>query len=187
MSGIAKKHNVALIIDGITSVGGLPVHPKKWDAEAVVVGAQKCTAGPSGVAAIAINNSFIGHVKEKNKTGELSSRYYLDLMPALKRAGDDQTSWTPAINLTIGWIHALRELKEESLEKRWERCENLSKGVQNLFSDLGFSFLADESQRSATATAILYPKGIDDKWRTRLAKHYQTCLLYTSPSPRDPE
>ena len=177
LSGIAKKHNVALIIDGITSVGGLPVHPKKWDAEAVVVGAQKCTAGPSGVAAIAINNSFIGHVKEKNKTGELSSRYYLDLMPALKRAGDDQTSWTPAINLTIGWINALRELKEEGLEKRWERCENLSKGVQNLFSDLGFSFLADESQRSATATAILYPKGIDDKWRTRLVKHYQTQVI----------
>ena len=177
LSKIAKKFKVALIIDGITSVGGLPVHPQKWGAEAVVVGAQKCTAGPSGVAAIAINKSFIAHAKEKHDSGELSATYYLNLIPALKRAADDQTSWTPAINLTIGWIQALRELKEEGLEKRWVRCEKLSNGVQNLFSDLGFSFLADSSQRSATATAILYPEGIDDKWRARLAKQYKTHVI----------
>ncbi|RAH16554.1 MAG: hypothetical protein CMB56_000480 [Methanobacteriota archaeon] len=177
LSKIAEKYKVALIIDGITSVGGLPVHPLKWNAEAIVVGAQKCTAGPSGVSAIAINNSFIKNVMEKNENNELSSRYYLDLIPALKRAADDQTSWTPAINLTIGWIQALRELNEEGLENRWSRCEKLSKGVQNLFSDLGFTLLADSSQRSNTATAILYPDGIDDKWRNELAVKYNTYVI----------
>ena len=59
-------------------------------------------------------------------------------------------------------------MKEEGLENRWERCENLSKGVQNLFSDL--DFLADESQRLATATAILYPKGIDDKMEIKISQ-----------------
>ena len=53
---------VAFILDGITSVGGLPVHPEEWGAEAVVVGAQKCTAGPSGIAAIAVNQHFIDGV-----------------------------------------------------------------------------------------------------------------------------
>ena len=45
LAEMCKKYGVAFILDGITSVGGLPVHPEEWNAEAVVVGAQKCTAG----------------------------------------------------------------------------------------------------------------------------------------------
>ena len=56
---MCQRHGVAFVIDGITSVGGMPVHPEEWGAEAVVVGAQKCTAGPSGIAAIAVNQHFI--------------------------------------------------------------------------------------------------------------------------------
>ena len=52
---MCERHGVSFIFDGITSVGGMPVHPAKWKAEAVVMGAQKCTAGPSGIAAIAVN------------------------------------------------------------------------------------------------------------------------------------
>ena len=55
---MCQRHGVALILDGITSVGGCEVQPLQWDAESVVVGAQQCTAGPSGIAAIAINEKF---------------------------------------------------------------------------------------------------------------------------------
>ena len=174
---LAKKYNVALIIDGITSVGGLPVHPSKWGAEAVVVGAQKCTAGPSGLAAIAINDSFTHAVKNKQEKGDMVPTYYLNFLSALNKASDDQTPWTPAINLTIGWVSSLRELNEEGLENRWIRCEKLSNGVQRLFTDLGFALFADVEQRSTTATAIVYPEGIDDKWRTRLAEIYKTHVI----------
>ena len=95
---LAKKYNVALILDGITSVGGLPVFPSKWGAEAVVVGAQKCTAGPSGVAAIAVNNSYVNGMNERKNSAKGNPMYYLNLIPALKKASDDQTPWTPAIN-----------------------------------------------------------------------------------------
>ena len=77
----------------------------------------------------------------------------------------------------MGWVSALRELNEEGLENRWERCENLSKGGQKLFLDLGLDLFAEPSQRSATVTAILYPEGIDDEWRTRLANTYKTYVI----------
>ena len=80
--------NVAFIIDGITSVGGLPVHPEQWGAEAVVVGAQKCTAGPSGIAAIAVNQHFIDRCNAIRNQGDSNSVYYLDILPALKK-GDE--------------------------------------------------------------------------------------------------
>ena len=177
LSLIAAKHGVSLILDGITSVGGLPVHPKKWKAEAVVVGAQKCTAGPSGIAAIAVSEDFIERVKARRSKPTANPVYYLDILPALKKGGDDQTPWTPAINLAIGWVAALRILDEETLAGRWQRCEKMAAGVRSLFSSIGLELFADKEQLSSTVTAILYPEGINDQWRAALMEKYSTQVI----------
>jgi len=177
LAQMCKEYNVAFILDGITSVGGSPVHPAEWGAEAVVMGAQKCTAGPSGIAAIAINEHFIERLETIRKQGDSNPVYYLDLVSALKKADDDQTPWTPAINLAMGWAAALRELEEEGLENRWIRCKKLANGVRNLFTDLGFMLLADGGQESDTVTAIMYPEGIDDSWRSTLKTKYDTQVI----------
>ena len=177
ISMLAKKYGVALILDGITSVGGLPVYPAKWNAEAVVVGAQKCTAGPSGVAALAVNSDYISKVKQIREKGGNSPIYYLDILPAIKKGLEDQTPWTPAINLAFGWLESLKELADEGLEERWQRCKIMADGVANLFLDLGFDLYAEEGSRSTTVTAILYPEGIGDNWRTHLHKRYRTSVI----------
>ena len=174
---MCERHNVAFILDGITSVGGMPVHPEQWKAEAVVMGAQKCTAGPSGIAAIALNQHCIERIKAIHQQGDANPRYYLDLISALKKGDDDQTPWTPAINLAMGWSAALDHLREETNEARCARCERMAKGVRDLFTDLGFALLADDGQRSNSVTAILYPEGIDDAWRTALKDRYETQVI----------
>ena len=177
LAEMCQRHGVAFILDGITSVGGLPVHPEEWGAEAVVVGAQKCTAGPSGIAAIAVNQRFVNRCIAIRNQEDSNPTFYLDILPALKKGDDDQTPWTPAINAAMGWAVALEELKEEGLEARWERCKLMAKGASSLFSDLGFELLADEFFRSSTVTAILYPEGIDDEWRTKLKEKYATQVI----------
>ena len=174
---MCERHGVSFILDGITSVGGMPVHPAKWKAEAVVMGAQKCTAGPSGIAAIAVNEHCVERIKAIHQQGDANPRYYLDMISALKKGDDDQTPWTPAINLAMGWGAALNDLKTETNEARWARCETMAKGVRGLFTDLGFTLLADSGQRSNTVTAILYPEGVDDAWRTALKDKYDTQVI----------
>ena len=174
---MCERHGVSFILDGITSVGGMPVHPAKWKAEAVVMGAQKCTAGPSGIAAIAVNEHCVERIKAIHQQGDANPRYYLDMISALKKGDDDQTPWTPAINLAMGWGAALNDLKTETNETRWARCETMAKGVRDLFTDLGFTLLADSGQRSNTVTAILYPEGVDDAWRTALKDKYDTQVI----------
>ena len=174
---MCERHGVSFILDGITSVGGMPVHPAKWKAEAVVMGAQKCTAGPSGIAAIAVNEHCVERIKAIHQQGDANPRYYLDMISALKKGDDDQTPWTPAINLAMGWGAALNDLKTETNEARWARCETMAKGVRGLFTDLGFTLLADSGQRSSTVTAILYPEGVDDTWRTALKDKYDTQVI----------
>ena len=174
---MCERHNVAFILDGITSVGGMPVHPEQWKVEAVVMGAQKCTAGPSGIAAIALNQHCVERIKAIHQQGDANPRYYLDLISALKKGDDDQTPWTPSINLAMGWSAALDHLREETNEARWARCERMAKGVRDLFTDLGFVLLADDGQRSNSVTAILYPEGVDDAWRTALKDRYETQVI----------
>ena len=175
---IAEKHGIPFILDGITSVGGLPVHPAEWNAEAVVVGGQKCTAGPSGIAAVAVSEHFVEAMMENRKTNPEQAIYYLDLIQALKKAADDQTPWTPSINLCTGWVASLREQDEEGMEERWTRCARLAKGVRNLFSDLGFELFAHENQRSDTVTAILYPDpSWGEEWRRWMTMEQDTHVI----------
>ena len=134
-------------------------------------------AGPSGIAAIAINSRFIERVHAIREQGDSNPNYYFDMVSALKKGDDDQTPWTPAINLAMGWAASLDNLKSESNEGRWNRCEKLAHGVRNLFLDLGFELLADQQQRSSTVTTILYPDGIDDSWRNRLKEDYNTQVI----------
>ena len=79
LAEMCERHNVAFILDGITSVGGMPVHPEAWKAEAVVMGAQKCTAGPSGIAAIAVSERFVERTKAIRVQGD-SNPVYLSLI-----------------------------------------------------------------------------------------------------------
>jgi aspartate aminotransferase-like enzyme len=175
---ICKKHGVSFILDGITSVGGIDVKPVEWGADAVVVGSQKCTAGPSGVAAIAVSENYVEKSIFNRIKGGISPIYYLDLGPALKNAADDQTPWTPAINLILGWSAALGELVDEGVDTRIKRCANLASGVRKLFTKLGLELYATEGHQSNTVTAIRYPKpSWGEEWRSKLAKEYDTFVI----------
>ncbi len=174
---MCNRYDTSFILDGITSIGGLPVDIKQWNVEAAAMGAQKCTAGPSGIAAIAFNSKFYERCKAIREQNDNNALFYLDIISAYKKGDDDQTPWTPAINLAMGWSESLKILKEEGLEARWQRCHDLSVGVQNLFNHLGFELLADPFQRSSTVTAIMYPEGVDDKWRSDLKELYHTQVI----------
>lgn len=174
---MCNRYNTSFILDGITSIGGLPVHLEKWNVEAAAMGAQKCTAGPSGIAAIAFTTKFYERCKAIREQGDSNALFYLDIISAFKKGDDDQTPWTPAINLAMGWSAALNVLKEEGLETRWNRCQSLASGVQNLFSHLGFELPADPFQRSSTVTAIMYPEGVNDQWRVDLKERYATQVI----------
>ena len=53
----------------------------------------------------------------------------------------------------------------------------MAHGVRSLFLDCGFELLADEQQRSDSVTAIMYPNGVDEKWRSRLKHVYHTQVI----------
>ena len=73
-----------------------------------------------------MNQNFIDRCTAIRNQDDSNSVYYLDILSAMKKGDDDQTPWTPAINLAMGWAASLETLKEEGLENRWERCSQMA-------------------------------------------------------------
>ena len=80
---MCKEHDVPFLVDGITCRDS-PCTPRHGPL-AVVMGAQKCTAGPSGIAALAVSPTYLDRMVTRKEGG--APGYYLDLPAALKRRG----------------------------------------------------------------------------------------------------
>jgi len=168
LAKIATAYDVPFLLDSITSVGGIPTKLAEWGIEAAAIGAQKCTAGPSGLAALAVSQSYVSKVRERRELG-VPCAFYLDILPALEKSEDDQTPWTAAVNLVFGWRQALRELADEGLSNREQRCRSLAAGVRKLLMHAGLTPYGHESIWSDTVVAVELPSGLDDHFRAHLA------------------
>lgn len=154
---LAKKNDLLYILDGITSVGGLPVKIEEWNVDIAVLGSQKCIAAPAGMACLSISERAFELLHSDHS-------YYLDLKKHIERLKTkDQTPYTPAIPLFLALREALLMIKEEGLENRLERIEKLANATRKALKTLGLELFPDENYASNTVTAIYYPKEVEDK------------------------
>ena len=163
---LAHKYDALLVVDGITSVGGIDVPVDKLGIDICITGSQKCIAAPAGLALLSVSERALEAMHEK-KT------YYLDLKKHVEKLRDGQTPYTPAVHLHLALLEALRILKEEGLENRIKRTAKIAEACRSAVDALNLELLPDRKYASNTVTAIKYPPGIEDKdIRGRLKKEY---------------
>ena len=170
LAAVCRKKDALLIVDGITSVGGLPVR-MDWGLDAVVTGSQKCVAAPAGLAAVAVSSRAYERLHSHHA-------YYLDLkkhIDAWRDKGD--TPFTPAIPLFLAFREALRLLKEEGLETRLRRTAQLGEACRAAAKAVDVELFADERVASNTVTAMRYPPNVpDEKFRAVLREEHRTIV-----------
>lgn len=166
VGSLAREAGLLYLLDGITSVAGMPVEMAAWGIDAVVLGSQKCLAAPAGLSAVALSDRGYDALHEENG-------YYLNLKAHVDRLAEDDTPWTPAIHLFLAFREALRLLREEGLEARIRRTERLGRACRDAGSALGLDLLADPAYASNTVTAFQYPPGVDDGLRSRLREEHR--------------
>lgn len=170
VGAIAKKHNALFILDGITSVGGIRVVPEELNADVVIVGSQKCIGAPAGMSAVAVRKS----VEDTMYKGR---SYYVDLQRHIDMFNKDDTPFTPAIPLFFAFLEALRIIKEEGIETRWNRNEAMSKATRAAVDAMGLDLFPHPAYASNTLTAIRYPEGIVDReFRSILQDKYNVIV-----------
>ena len=169
---IAANAGALLVVDTVSSLGGLPLEVDAWKLDVVYSGSQKCLACPPGLAPITIGGRA-AEVLRTRKTPVQS--WYLDMSMVEKYWSPTRTyHHTPPINMLFALHEALRILLEDGLEASWARHKQCHCAFVQGIEALGLKmFVEDPAIRAATVNTIRIPDGIDDaKVRGRLLDRF---------------
>lgn len=160
IGAICREHGTLLLLDCVTSLGGVPVEIDEWGVEIAYSGTQKCLSCPPGVAPITFGERALGKVRErKNKV----TSWYFDVSMVEKYWGNDRVyHHTGPITMNYAIREALRIILEEGLEKRFVRHTLASLALQRGVEALGLSMFAKEGARTPTLNTISLYEGLDD-------------------------
>lgn len=159
-SAIARGAGALLLVDCVTSLGGVPVEVDAWGADAVYSGTQKCLSAPPGVAPVTMSAKAFDAVKARETP---CNTWYLD-MALLEAYWDSRRAYhhTAPISMVYALHQALSLVLEEGLENRWARHERNGRALQRGLEAMGLVLHAEEAYRLPVLTTVRIPEGVND-------------------------
>jgi len=151
---VIKKHNKVLIVDAMSSLGGIPIDIEGLDIDFIISSANKCIQGVPGFSFI------IAKREEILKCAGISHSLSLDLYDQWQTMESDRGKWrfTSPTHVVKAFEQAINELiAEGGIEKRYGRYLNNQKILAENMKRLGFLTCIDENDQSPIITTFLYP------------------------------
>jgi alanine-glyoxylate transaminase / serine-glyoxylate transaminase / serine-pyruvate transaminase len=169
-----RPDDTLLIVDCVTSLGGIPVQIDRWRADLAYSGTQKCLGVPPGLAPLTVSPAAVERVVERPRS------WYLDLnMIARYVSGEGARAYhhTAPISMIYALHAGLGVLLDEGLEASWTRHDECGRGLQDGLEAMGFSLFAAEGHRLPELTTVWVPDDLPDGLdeaaiRRRLLDHY---------------
>jgi alanine-glyoxylate transaminase/serine-glyoxylate transaminase/serine-pyruvate transaminase len=158
---LCHQHGALLVVDTVTSLGGVPVDVDAWEADAVYSGTQKCLSCPPGLAPLTLSARALEAVKAR-KTKVQS--WYLDagMVADYWAEGKRVYHHTAPISMVYALRESLRLVLEEGLEARFARHRRQSAALMAGLAALGCAPQAQEGRRLPSLNCIQVPAGVDE-------------------------
>jgi 2-aminoethylphosphonate-pyruvate transaminase len=150
---LIAAHGKCLIVDAMSSFGGMPFDMVTFGAHYAVSSANKCLQGVPGFAFV------IAHRATLEQTEGCARSLSLDLRDQWRGLEEGHGKWrfTSPTHAVLGLDQALEELAVETLPGRHQRyCENQQAIVRGM-ERLGFRTLLPADVQSPIITAFRYP------------------------------
>lgn len=149
-----------LLVDCVTSLGGMPVEVDAWGLDAVYSGTQKCLSCPPGLAPVTFSPRAVAAI-DARKTKVAS--WYLDLTMVRNYWGQSRAyHHTAPINMNYGLHEALRIVLEEGLDARFARHLRNHQALKAGLAAIGVKYAVAEGHQLPMLNAVWIPDGIDD-------------------------
>ncbi|HEY7438487.1 MAG TPA: alanine--glyoxylate aminotransferase family protein [Acidimicrobiia bacterium] len=149
-----------LMVDTVTSLGGIPVDVDGWGVDACYSGTQKCLGVAPGLAPLTFSRRAVDRLSSRAAPPQ---SWYLDLGLIGAYVGSDRKYHHTAPTAMIVSLHAgLGALLDEGLEAAWARHRAAGEQLQSALTGLGFSLIAEEGHRLPELTAAMLPDGRDE-------------------------
>ena len=160
ISRIVHDNGAMLLVDTVTSLGGMNVDVDGWQIDACYSGTQKCLSCPPGLAPVTFSDAALS-VIENRKTKVQS--WYLDVSMIRRYWGSERLyHHTAPINMNYALLEALKLVKEETLEQRWARHLTNHKILKAGLSAIGIEYVPQPGYELPMLNAVSIPAGVDD-------------------------
>ena len=168
---VVHQAGAYLIVDAVTSLGGLPVSVDLRKIDVCYSGAQKCLSAPPGVSPITFSPRAAEVLRERRTP---VANWYLDCTLVEKYWGKERTyHHTAPISANYSLFEALSIVAEEGLEARWARHRRNAELLWQGLESLDLTLHVPIAYRLPTLTTVRVPDGIDEtQLRMRLLNEY---------------
>ena len=159
---LAQQHSCLSIVDAVTSLAGSELRVDDWGIDAIYSGSQKCLSAMPGLSPVSFSDKAINKFTHR-KTPVTS--WFLDLnlvMGYWGKGAKRAYHHTAPVNTLYGLHESLVMLTEEGLENSWSRHKENHLLLKAGLSELGISYLVDESSRLPQLNSVYIPEGSDD-------------------------
>lgn len=167
VGAVCREHNCLLLIDTVTTLGGVPLLLDDLQVDAAYTGAQKCLACPPGISALTLGPRALDKLDQRQKAGESVGSWYLDLSlirqyinaeePGAKRVYHH----TAPVSMTFGLRESLALLAQEGLKASWKRHADAGNYLYQRLEALGLENMVAADHRLPQLTTVKIPDGID--------------------------
>ena len=158
---LCEKYDCLLLVDTVTSLGGVPLFLDHWKIDLAYSCSQKGLACPPGIAPFTMSPRAVEKL-EKRKTKV--KNWYLDMSLLTKYWGKNRTyHHTAPINMNYALREALMLVSEEGLARRWDRHRRNAELLWGGLNELGLKCHVAINYRLPTLTTVTIPEGIDGK------------------------
>lgn len=173
---ICNRYGALLVVDAITSLGGVEFRFDEWDIGLCITSSQKNLGLFPGIAPIAISERAWKVIEKTDCPG-----WYLNFKTWQKYL-DKWGHWHPhPVTMPTNLIQALRRscesIMEEGLEARWERHAKVARIVRKGLENLGFELLAPQEIASPTITAAKTDARLSPKEIIAYLKEHHQILI----------
>lgn len=158
---LCRQYNALLIVDAVTSLGGLPVEVDQWGIDVCYSATQKCLSCPPGLAPLTLSSHALSALKTRQTPCQ---SWYLDLSLIADYWEEQSRAYhhTAPISMNYALREALRLVEEEGLPARFARHQLNSRALVAGLMALGLNPLPPPDRRLPTLVCVTVPTHIDE-------------------------
>jgi alanine-glyoxylate transaminase/serine-glyoxylate transaminase/serine-pyruvate transaminase len=156
-----RDTDTLLVVDTVTSLGGIPVEIDDWGVDASYSGTQKCLGVPPGLSPLTFSERAVARLQSRAAPPQ---SWYLDLSLIAKYVAGSARVYhhTAPVAMVFSLHAALGALLDEGLEAAWARHRAVGDRLQAELPTLGFRLVAPDGHRLPELTTAWLPDAADD-------------------------
>jgi len=152
---VTRARDVLLLVDGVSSIGGMPFAFDDWGVDAAITASQKCLMSSPGLSFVVLSE----RARTANAKAGFPRSYwdFAEIRRAVTKARSEPAG-TPPIHCVMQVGEALRMIHEEGIETVFRRHAEMAAMVHRGMASLGLEHQCPSlTRRATTVTAIALP------------------------------